>query len=247
MADVVAGTRAFSDRYHFLVRRLHSLSGIIPVGVFLCIHLSINASIMAGPRAFQFAVERIHMLDSLGILKAVEVLFIFIPIAFHAFVGILIWLSGKSNVTTYQYVGNLRYTLQRWTGIIALFFIVAHLWHIHWIIPGGHEFDAHAAAQSTILAMQDGWAAPVYALGMLCAVFHLANGIWTFLIVWGITIGPRSQTISGCVCAVIGIVLAIFGTGSLITLKSMDATDAAHGAGGGSHTAITVDAADAFG
>ena len=242
MADVVAGTRAFNDRYHFLVRRLHSLSGIIPVGVFLCIHLSINASIMAGPRAFQFAVERIHMLDSLGILKAVEVLFIFVPIAFHAFVGVLIWLSGKSNLTTYQYVGNLRYTLQRWTGIIALFFIVTHLWHVHWIIPGGHEFDAHAAAESTLLAMQDGWTAPVYAIGVLCAVFHFANGIWTFLIVWGITIGPRSQKISGAVCAIIGIVLAVFGLGALVKLETMDAPGAAPGGGTNSHTAVWIDA-----
>ena len=243
---MVAGTSAFNDRYHFLVRRLHSLSGIIPIGVFLCVHLSINASIMAGPRAFQFAVDKIHMLNSLGILKVVEVLFIFIPIAFHAIVGVIIWLSGKSNLSTYQYVGNLRYTLQRWTGIIALFFIVAHLWHIHWIIPGGIEFDAHAAAESAVTAMRAGWTAPIYAIGVLCAVFHLANGIWTFLIVWGITIGPRSQTISGAVCAIIGIILAVFGMGSLVTLKTMDAAGAAPGAGGNSHTAIVTHADDAI-
>lgn len=199
---------------------------------------------MAGPRAFQYAVDRIHALDSLGILKVVEVLFIFIPIVFHAIVGVWIWLSGKSNLATYQYVGNLRYTLQRWTGIVAFLFILVHLWHIHWIIPGGHEFDAHAAAESTILAMQAGWTAPVYAIGVLCAVFHLANGIWTFLIAWGITIGPRSQTISGAVCAIIGIVLAVFGLGALVTLETMDAPGAAPGAGATSHTAVLIDASD---
>jgi succinate dehydrogenase / fumarate reductase cytochrome b subunit len=227
VADAVAGTSTFNDRYHFLVRRLHSLTGIVPVGVFLCIHLSINASIMAGPKAFQFAVDKIHMLDSLGILKVVEVGFIFIPIAFHAFVGVLIWLSGRSNWTTYQYSGNLRYTLQRWTGIVALVFIVTHLWHVHWIIPGGTEFDPHAAAESALAAMQAGWTAPVYAIGVLCAVFHLANGIWTFLIVWGVTVGPRSQKISGAMCAIIGIVLAVFGLGALITLETSDAISAA--------------------
>jgi len=200
---------------------------------------------MAGPRAFQFAVDKIHMLDSLGILKVVEVLFIFLPITFHAFVGCFIWLSGQSNVSTYQYLGNLRYTLQRWTGIIAFLFIAIHLWHIHWILPFGHEFDAHAAAASTVEAMQAGWTAPIYAVGMLCAVFHFANGVWTFLIAWGITIGPRSQTISGAVCAIIGIVLAIFGMGSLVTFKTMDATGTPQGPEGDSHTAIVVYTDDA--
>ncbi|MGB2985004.1 MAG: succinate dehydrogenase [Phycisphaerae bacterium] len=224
MADVTADAGAFGERYHFLARRLHSLSGIIPVGVFLCVHLSVNASIMAGPGAFQYAVDQIHKLNNLGILKAVEVLFILIPIAFHAVVGVIIWLTSMPNLVQYQYAGNLRYTFQRWTGVIAFLFILVHLWHVHWIIPGGAEFDPHAVAESTIAAMNTWWTAPVYAIGVLCAVFHFANGIWSFLIVWGITIGPRSQTISACVCAIIGIVLGLFGFGALIRLKTMDAS-----------------------
>jgi len=222
VADVTAETEAFNDRYHFAIRRLHSLTGIIPIGAFLCVHLSVNASILAGPKAFQFAVDQIHNLNRLGILKVVEVLFIFIPIAFHAVVGVIIWLTSQPNVTAYQYCGNLRYTLQRWTGIIALVFILAHLWHVHWIIPGGVEFDAHDAANSAITAMAAWWAGPVYALGVLCAVFHLANGVWTFLIVWGVTIGPRSQTISACVCGAVGVALGLLGMGALVTLKTMD-------------------------
>jgi succinate dehydrogenase / fumarate reductase cytochrome b subunit len=224
VAEVAADAGALSDRYHFLVRRLHSLSGIIPVGVFLCIHLSVNASIIAGPKAFQYAVDQIHKLDGLGILKPVELCFILIPIAFHAFVGVLIWLESRPNLASYQHVGNLRYTLQRWTGLVAIAFILIHLWHVHWAVPlpGGGLFDAHAAADSTIAALGAWWAGPVYAIGVLCAVFHFANGIWTFLIVWGITIGPRSQTMSGGVCAVIGILLGLLGFGALIKLKTMD-------------------------
>jgi len=224
VAEAAADVAALSDRYHFLVRRLHSLTGIIPVGAFLCIHLSINAAIMAGSNAFQFAVDQIHMLDRLGILKAVELLFILFPIAFHAVVGVLIWLEGRPNLTTYQYLGNLRYTLQRWTGLIAIAFILIHLWHMHWSIPlpGGNLFRAEAAANTTVAAMGSWWTTPVYAIGLLCSVFHFANGIWTFLIVWGISIGPRSQTISGGACAIIGILLGLLGFGALIKIKAMD-------------------------
>jgi len=228
-------------RYHFAVRRLHSLTGIIPVGMFLCVHLFVNASIMAGAGAFQFAVDQIHNLNRLGILKAVEVVFILLPIAFHAGLGVVIWLSGRPNLSAYQYGGNIRYFLQRITGVIALVFILAHLWHVHWVIPGGAEFDAHAAAQSAVAAMDQWWTGPVYAIGVLSAVFHLANGIWTFLITWGVTISPTAQVRSGYVCAAIGIVLGLLGMGALVRLKTMDATtiapahvaclDAAQGAG----------------
>lgn len=223
MADATAALGQRSKPYHFAIRRLHSLSGIIPVGVFLCIHLSINASILAGAGAFQFAVDQIHNLDKIGVLKVVEVVFIIVPIVFHAVVGVLIWLSGDQNLRSYRYGGNLRYTLQRWTGIIAMVFILLHLWHVHWIIPGGSAFDPHAAAQTAVAALAGGWTGPVYALGVLCAVFHLANGVWTFLITWGLTIGPRSQRFSGRVCIVIGVLLALLGLGSLMRFKTMEA------------------------
>ncbi|MBU0717478.1 MAG: succinate dehydrogenase [Planctomycetes bacterium] len=246
MADVTAGTSAFSDRYHFLIRRLHSLSGIIPVGVFLCIHMSVNASIIAGPRAFQFAVDRIHQLNELGILKVVEVVFIFIPIAFHAIVGLLIWLTSKPNVFAYRFCGNIRYTLQRWTAIVTVIFIFFHLWHVHWIIPGGTTFDPHAAAASALHAMAAWWTGPVYAIGVTCAVFHLANGIWTFLIVWGITIGPKSQVRSGWVCGLIGVALAVLGLGALVRLKTMDASALNEPAGTTSHAAAGLDTGELY-
>jgi succinate dehydrogenase / fumarate reductase cytochrome b subunit len=208
------------------------------------VHLSVNAAIVAGPDAFQFAVDQIHNLSKLGILKAVEVLFIFIPIAFHAIVGILIWLTSKPNVMAYQYCGNVRYTLQRWTGIIALVFILVHLWQVHWIIPGSVEFDPHSAALSTITALNTWWTSPVYVVGTLCAVFHLANGIWTFLIVWGLTISPKSQTRSAYVCIVFGAALGLFGLGSLTRIKTMDASMLAPAAAIESHTVAPDNGAD---
>ncbi len=223
MTGIAIEADGLGDRYHFLIRRLHSLSGIVPIGAFLCVHLSVNAALIAGPDAFQYAVDQIHKLANLGILKPVEVLFIFLPIAFHAVVGVIIWLDGRPNPTRFHYCGGVRYALQRWTGIAAMIFILVHLWHVHWIIPGGVDFDAHTAAASAFNALQAGWAAPVYAVGLLCAVFHLANGIWTFLITWGVTIGPKSQTRSAWVCGIIGIALTLLGLGALFTLKNMEA------------------------
>ncbi|MCP4246491.1 MAG: succinate dehydrogenase [bacterium] len=205
------------QRHYFLIKRVHSLSGIVPVGVFLTVHLTINSTIVAGPDAFQTAVDGIHLLDKVGLLTAVEIVGIFLPLLFHATLGVWIWRTGRQNVATYRYGGNVRYTAQRITGIIALLFILYHLWHMHWLGKpfGGAEFDPHDAASTAAAALQPWYLRCGYAIGVLAAVFHLANGIWTSMITWGITIGPRSQRWTGWACAAFGVMLALAGLGSL--------------------------------
>jgi len=233
VVDHQTGGEPLSDRYYFLVRRLHSLSGLVPVGVFLCIHLLTNASILVGgePGAmFQQNVERIHALGPL--LVPVEIVGIFLPLLFHVIVGFQIIFTAKPNAQEYRYGGNIRYTLQRTTGVIAFFFILYHLWQMHWLGDklGGGAFALHdeagnpTGAATTAAAIQAAWwIAPVYVVGVVACVFHLANGIWTSLITWGITIRPRTQQVCGYVCAVFGVVLTLVGLGALRGFKTLSA------------------------
>lgn len=217
------GSASPDGRYHFLLRRLHSLTGIIPIGVFLSFHLFINASTMFGAQAFQSNVDRIHGLGP--ILVPVEIVGIFAPIVFHAILGIQIWLSGKTNTAAYPYGSNWRYTLQRYTGIITACFILVHLWHMHWTGSwiGGAWFDPHAAYASAAEAMQRNLLFTVlYAIGMFSAVFHFANGVWTFMITWGFTISGGAQRRMGYVCAVVGVALALAGLTSLFALNTAE-------------------------
>jgi len=232
VAETASERRATGGSSHFWIRRLHSLSGIIPIGVFLAFHLSINATMALARNgaAFQFAVDGIHLMDRLGILKLVEIVGIFIPLAFHAVVGVLIWLSGRQNVLAYRYWANFRYTLQRWTGLITLAFILFHLWHMHWLgawwPPGGQNFDADFAPYTAARAIQaNAWLVPIYAVGVLAAVFHFCNGIWAFLIVWGIAITRPAQARVGYVCTAIGLGLATLGMASLLRLARADLAD----------------------
>ncbi len=218
---------SLADRNYFLVRRLHSLAGIVPVGVFLVVHLLSNAAILGGPEAFQAQVGRIHGIPALTI---VEVVGIFIPLAFHGLYGLVIWRSSRPNVMEYRDRGNVRYTLQRMTGIIAFVFIMYHLWQIHWVGKpfGGGAFeyehgDNIRSAVTTAEAIQRSWwIAPAYALGILASVFHLANGLWTALITWGITIKPRTQRVSGAFCTAFGILLALAGLGALRGFRALE-------------------------
>lgn len=213
------------ERYFFLLRRLHSLCGIVPVGVYLIVHLTVNSTVYFGADAFQDQVNKIH---SLGVfLVPVEIVGIFLPILFHAILGVVIICQGSSNATNYRYGGNVRYTLQRVTGGIAFIFIMYHVWQTHKFfkgVGGGGAFDPHAARASIAAIMQSAGYIPwVYAIGMGSAVFHLANGIWTSLITWGITIGENAQRKSGYVCTALGIALFVLGMTSVLTLENVAA------------------------
>lgn len=231
-AEKTAEPVAFTEKYYFLIRRLHSLTGLVPVGVFLVLHLSTNATVLApGPKGaeFQHAVERIHALGWL--LTPVEILGIFVPLGFHALLGFQIMFTARPNAQQYRYGSNIRYSLQRITGVVAFLFIAYHVWQMHWMgAPfGGGQFKLHdasgapAAAATTAAAIQAAWyIAPLYAVGILASVFHLANGIWTSLITWGITVRPRSQQVAGYVCAVFGVVLSLIGLGALSGFRTLD-------------------------
>lgn len=229
VAEQQAESTPFGVRHYFLIRRLHSLAGLVPVGVFVFVHLLTNASILGAPDGseFQKSVERIHALGPL--LVPVEILFIFIPLLFHALLGVQIWLTSQPNTQHYRYGPNIRYTLQRITGVIAFLFIIYHVWQMHWFGAGmgGGRFALHdgagnpTAAASTAAAIQAGWwIAPLYAVGIVASVFHLANGVWTSLITWGITIRPRTQQVSAYCCAAFGVVLALVGLGALSGFRS---------------------------
>jgi len=222
----------FSEKYYFLIRRLHSLTGLVPVGVFLCFHLLANATILAPGEPggeFQKSIERIHALGPL--LVPVEILFIFIPLTFHALLGFAIWFTAQPNAQQYRYGSNIRYTLQRLTGGFAFLFILYHVWQMHWLgAPlGGGAFELHDAqggatgAATTAAAIQSAWWISVlYAFGVVCTVFHLCNGIWTSLITWGITIRPRTQQVAGYFCTALGVVLTLAGLGAINGFKRFD-------------------------
>ena len=191
-------------RHEFFLRRVHSLLGLVPVGAFLCIHLTINASVLIGVQTFQSNVDRIHALGPF--LQPVEWAFIFIPILFHGIFGLVIYAGGQDNTARYKYARNIRYTLQRVTGLLALVFILFHVWQMHHYgeaIGGGH-FEPEHATSSAAVVLSAGWVRALYFTGSLLCIYHLANGLWTMGITWGIWASPGSQKRTEYVCGAVG-------------------------------------------
>ncbi|MCH8042869.1 MAG: succinate dehydrogenase cytochrome b558 subunit [Planctomycetes bacterium] len=214
---------SFLVRHDFLIRRLHSLSGLVPVGAYMVVHLLVNSSILASTTIFQDNVDRIHSVGPVA-LQVIEWVFIFIPILFHAVFGVVIIAGGVPNTGEYRYGSNIRYTLQRATGIIAFFFIAWHLWHMHhYFAPlGGGNFQHQHASSSAAIALSSLPVKIGYAVGVLACCFHLANGLWTMGITWGVWTSPRAQKHATTVCAVFGIGLACLGLSAMSGFGDVD-------------------------
>jgi succinate dehydrogenase / fumarate reductase cytochrome b subunit len=227
----VEGTeQSFLARNDFLIRRLHSLSGLVPVGGYMVVHLVVNASVLESPATFQKNVYGIHSLGSL--LPLVEWVFIFIPILFHAIIGVVIVAGALPNSNQYRYGSNYRYTLQRATGMIAFVFIMLHVFHMHgwfhadvWLENvvhplGGGQFKPYSAASTAGLALQSyAWVA-FYIVGVLSCVYHLANGLWTMGITWGVWTSAQAQARALTVCTVFGVILAAVSMGALFGMRA---------------------------
>ena len=214
--------RSFFARHQFLIYRLFSLSGLIPVGAFVIVHLLTNASVLGGAASFQSRVDMIHSLGPL--LIPVEFAFIFLPMMFHAAVGFVIIAGGLPNVGSYSYVGNVRYTLQRATGMIAFAFIIWHVIQLHWMgaALGGGRFDPHHATSSAATAIAPLGIALLYAIGVLSAVFHLSNGLWTLGITWGLWTSPAAMQRANIISIGLGLLLAAAGLGAIGGLRATD-------------------------
>ncbi len=188
----------------FLLYRLFSLAGLVPVGAYLVVHLLVNATIWDGPATYQSQVNRIHALGI--ILPLVEWTFIFIPILFHGIVGLVLISGALPNAGAYPYNGNIRYTLQRATGMIVFVFIIWHVYQMHrmGVLLGGGRFNAEHATSSVAAVLEPFSTRLLYAIGVLTSVFHLANGLWTAGITWGIWTTPAAMRRAGWISLAVG-------------------------------------------
>ncbi len=193
----------------FLLKRLFSLAGIFPIGAFLLQHFFSNAYVFISPEAYN---EHTEFLTSLPLVVVIELSTIYAPILFHAVVGLLIIYRGENNFVDYGFSRNWLYFAQRFTGILALIFIATHSYTTRiQSYLAGTEF--HFEEMQAIL--QNPYWFWFYIVGVLAVTFHFSNGVWSFLITWGLTIGPKAQRVTAALSWIMFIGLGGLGIGIL--------------------------------
>jgi succinate dehydrogenase / fumarate reductase cytochrome b subunit len=199
---LVAKNREFGNR------RLHSLLGVIPIGLFLIFHLSVNFMATKGEETFNGAV---HLIEYTPVKILVEWVVIYLPILFHAVYGIYIAFTAKNNLGRFSFFRNWMFMLQRLTGIITLIFLVWHIWQT--------RVQAALGATVDFDMMEDIFSNPFmiafYLVGVISTIFHFANGLWSFAVSWGLTVSPRSQRIMTYFTLIVFVLLSYIGVSAI--------------------------------
>jgi succinate dehydrogenase / fumarate reductase, cytochrome b subunit len=198
----------------FLLRKLHQLTGIVPLGVFFFAHMFTNSKAVNGEAAFEKAVQDLH---DLPYLLFIEIFGIFLPLLFHSIYGVIISTEARTNVGGYGYARNWFYFFQRVTGIFLFVFILFHVLNLRFgLIPGLNMTPvAGNAGQSWDIVAQEfaiPWVLVLYILGIAATAWHLAYGIWLFAVDWGIIIGEKAQKYALYACIAVAVGLFAVGT-----------------------------------
>ena len=204
----------------FLLRKLHQLTGIVPLGAFFLVHMYTNSSAMGGAASFNKHVEGIH---DIPYLLFVEIFGIFLPLLFHSIYGVIISAEARPNLGNYNYGRNWFYIFQRVTGIFLFFFLLFHILNLRFgVIPGLESFGNPVAGNAdkafAIVAAEFKNVAILifYILGVAATAWHLAYGFFLFAVDWGILIGEKAQKYALYACIGLSVFLFAVGTNAAL-------------------------------
>ena len=197
-------------------RKLHSLLGVIPLGLFFVEHALTNYSAFEGGKeGFNDSVEFLH---GMPLIFFLELFVIWLPILFHGVYGIYVAYQSNINTGRYKYGRNWAFALQRITGVITFVFVFWHVWETRvQVALGNVSNDQLGEHMHKILT--NPVTATLYVIAVIAAVFHFSNGLWSFLVAWGITVGPRAQRISSKICMGVFVIVSVLFLLSLVAFR----------------------------
>jgi succinate dehydrogenase / fumarate reductase, cytochrome b subunit len=200
----------------FIWRRLHSLSGLLPVGAYLCFHIYENLGALRGAEAYNETINHVNTMLPRAYFYLLELAVVIGPLLFHSLYGFYIASTGASNVGSYPYSSNWAYWAQRISGYVAFVYLLLHVGVLRVAVTlGGFHLGPHAApaaGQLDLVTYADvaahlgnpemmvvrSWMAGthmfvIYVIGTLLTIFHFTNGLNGFAWTWGIAVGRVAQ------------------------------------------------------
>jgi len=190
------------------------LTGIVPVGGFLAFHLYENLAAVRGADAY---AEMSGRLQTFPLAVWLEIFVIAVPLFFHGIYGLFLSSTARPNVVSTSRARKGMYFLQRATGIVVFAFVLFHYWTTRLVQLRDHEsLDLFHQVQA---AVGNPWIFAFYVVGILSAVFHLSNGIWSFAIVWRIAVSPAAQRRMAWVSVAVFVVLSVIGLRSIAAFR----------------------------
>jgi succinate dehydrogenase / fumarate reductase cytochrome b subunit len=205
---------SLSEEHERLLRRVHSAAGVLPLGAFFLAHLWINARALQGGEAYRRITTR---LQDLPALLALEVLFVYVPLAFHAGYGL--WATFARRPPPPRGPGDKPWAamMQRFTGALTLCFLVVHFWQfrvqvaVDRVRPADF-FPLLCDRLSSTTGLGIPVTAGIYLAGLAAASYHFGSGVLGFCFTFGfVRAESRARLLSAC-C--VGLALATFVVGA---------------------------------
>ncbi|MBI3183110.1 MAG: hypothetical protein HYZ28_13310 [Myxococcales bacterium] len=216
MAEALAAEQPSEHERSFLWRRLHSLSGVLPIGAFLLYHIYENMTALRGPAVYNEMVSHVNTMLPRPYFYGLELAVIVLPILFHALYGIHIAATGRPNVGRYGYPSNWAYWAQRVSGYVAFLYLIVHVGVLRLIVTlaGVHlaPYEGPAHGQLDLVTYADVAAhlgnpthafvsSPlagnhmfaIYLVGTVLTIWHFTNGLLGFCWTWGLSVGRVAQ------------------------------------------------------
>ncbi|MEO7108838.1 MAG: hypothetical protein ABI183_00255 [Polyangiaceae bacterium] len=203
------------------VRRLHSLSGVVPLGVFLVEHLWATSGAIRGRVVFD---ARVIWLDHLRVGTLFEIVFILVPLLFHAGYGVVLAFEKKDDPDRYPYADRHFRFLLRASGLLSLVFIAWHVWELPLQrllakIPAADLFDLLSLHLATTVSGVP-WRAIGYFLGLFLTVFHFSYGMVSFVYSERQVRDPQQLRRWAFRFGALGAILFVIGGATILSLAS---------------------------
>ena len=201
------------------MRKMFSLSGVVPLGAFVLLHLWTTAALLTSQSTYERQVGALH---GGPLMVVLEVVLILVPLAFHGVYGTCLALQKRP--TAHAYSSDLVLSLERISGLVVLLFVIAHLratllpaWSGHLVVG---SYSTRLVEQLSTLDGGIPWTALGYLVGIAATVFHLAAGMTSFCITWGFAQGPRAEQRARLLFRLLGILLFAIAAATVITVAT---------------------------
>jgi succinate dehydrogenase/fumarate reductase cytochrome b subunit (b558 family) len=197
-------------------RRLHALTGTIPVGAFLLVHLWTNSRALAGARAYD---DRWSLAGTTPLFVFLEVVTLHVPLAYHACYGLALVIDGRARSSDES--KNTARLIDRASSVAAFAFIVYHVWQFR--IPlalgtmrRGDCFPALCDTLSSTTYLGIPLAASLYLIGLAATSYHFAYALARLPATWGIRIPERFGRFTVGASLAVGVIAFLVGARTVL-------------------------------
>jgi len=151
-------------------RKLHSFTGLFPLGAYLLFHAYEHMAVRNGRDAVIASLARSSN-------APLEIAVVLVPLLGHAVFGIRL---ARSQDPSPAYASQAFRRLQAYTGMVTALFVVVHVGTV-WLprVLAGRPAAAYGALTEQVGALP---VAALYALGVSAACIHFAQGLSAVLI-----------------------------------------------------------------